>query len=979
MELRLLGAVEFDIDGRSVTPRRPQERLVLAALGRDAGRLVSTETLIDRVWDTAPTNARRTLHVLIAYLRGLLRDAGEPIIETSSGGYLLRLPPDRVDAHRLRRLVDAAAAATGERRRDLLREALEQWRGEPLAGLRGAWADRTREALCQLRIDAVVAWSAAETQLGRPTAAIETLTELIGANPYVETLPAALMHALIAAGRSAEALEVFGRTRRRLADDLGIDPGAELQAVHHEALTGGPARADRAPVPAELPAPVPSFVGRQAELAELESLSAVSPVTVISGTAGVGKTALAMVWAHRVADRFGDGTLYVNLHGYDPAQPMSAATALEHLLASLEVPLADIPADPDARATRYRTTLAGRRALIVLDNAAGVEQIRPLLPGAGRCAVVVTSRDRLSGLVAVGGAGRVDLGVLPALDAIYLLRELIGQRVLDEPEAAQRLAAQCAHLPLALRIAAEHAAGRPGLSLRDLAEELDDEQSRLDVLSADPDAYAAVSAVFSWSLRHLPATAAATFTALGHHPGVDFTTPAVAALTGGTLDDARAALATLGKAHLVFPAGGGRFGLHDLLRAYAARLAAATGATAPAERICGHYVDMAARAADHFYPAEAHRRPAVPPGAAVIPLPDAAAAQAWLDAERQNLVAVARTGIGRYPVWLSTILYRYLDGRARDEAAAIHQHAFDAAEAAGDTTGQAHAALGLGATERRHGRYDVAADWFARASELFERAGNVGAQARALGNLAGAEEQWCRYADAAEHLHQAQQLYNRAGDRTGQALALCHQAVIEIRLGAYDDAGRHLRQSIGIARALGDRPAEATGLANLGDVHLRLGQLPEAERCHREALDMHVHDGDRVGEAWGLTALGTTLTTMGDPRAGADHHERALRLLREVGQLDGEAWAHNGLGEAAHAAGDHRAAIESHRAALDCATRTQARDQAARAHHGLGRAHGALGDATTTREHLGQAADIYRDLGAPELAEVEADLTAAAG
>ena len=371
-------------------------------------------------------------------------------------------------------------------------------------------------------------------------------------------------------------------------------------------------------------------------------------ISAIGGTAGVGKTALAVQWAHQVAGRFPDGQLYVNLRGYDPGQPVTAADALAGFLRALGVPGQDIPAEEDERAARYRSLLAGRRMLVVLDNAGSVEQVRPLLPGAAGCVVLVTSRDALAGLVARDGARRLDLDLLPLPDAVGLLRALIGARVDADPAAAAALAERCARLPLALRVAAELAAARPDVPLAELAGELADQQRRLDLLDAGGDPRTAVRAVFSWSYRHLDADAG---------PGVPAGRPA----PRPRLRPARRRRAdrhhrgagppgcwtVLARAHLIQPAGPGRYGMHDLLRAYAAELAATEDGEearrAALTRLFDYYLAGAAAAMDALYPAEQHSRPRPPASAQPVPpLPTAATARDWLDAERASLVGVGR-------------------------------------------------------------------------------------------------------------------------------------------------------------------------------------------------------------------------------------------------------------------------------------------------------------------------------------------------
>jgi hypothetical protein len=433
----------------------------------------------------------------------------------------------------------------------------------------------------------VVSLARAELGLGNGSRAIARLTRVLQDHPLVEPVVAELMRVLSHEGRTAEALDHYTKLRRRLVEQLGVDPGPELQAIHLSILRGesdrrSPANGNptaMAPsrlVPAQLPAGVSGFTGRDAELAQLDDVldgTAESAISAVSGTAGVGKTALCLRWAHRCRDRFPDGQLYVDLRGYDPAQPLTPEQALARLLTAVGVATRDIPPDVEPMAARYRTEVDGRRMLILLDNAASEEQVRSLLPGTPSCVVVVTSRDQLAGLVAVPGAHRLDLDLLPMADAVDLLRRLIGPRVEAEPAAATTLAEQCARLPLALRVAAELAISRPANALRDLVVDLGDHQRRLTLLDAGGDPRAAVAAVFSWSIRHLPPDLVRVFRLVGLHPGADFDAYSAAALAGIDPERARGALGLLARAHLLQRTNAGRFTAHGLLRAYATHLA----------------------------------------------------------------------------------------------------------------------------------------------------------------------------------------------------------------------------------------------------------------------------------------------------------------------------------------------------------------------------------------------------------------------
>jgi DNA-binding SARP family transcriptional activator/Flp pilus assembly protein TadD len=1009
VEFRLLGAVEVRTSQGPLALGPPQRRTVLAALLVDVGRPVPPATIMERVWDEPPPGARRALHAHVARLRHALAGAEEGApLALRPGGYVLDVPADWVDLHRFRRLIAAARdpGRCGQECCKLLEDALGMWRGAPLGEVPGSWVERVRQGLVCQRIDAAVLLCQTLLQIGDHTRVVDVARELLVDYPLAEPLYAALMTALVAADRPAEALDYYPIAQAALRHALGVEPGPELTRLHAAILRGDPAplsvgatvppsmpramptrlaRGPRPsmPIPAQLPSDVASFTGRVEQLEWLDRLLAggadasatAVTIAVITGSAGVGKTALAVHWAHRVAARFPDGQLYVNLRGYDPDQPLPAADALAQLLTGLGVPAQDIPLGLDERAGRYRTALAGRRMLILLDNAGSDEQIRPLLPGAAFCMVLVTSRDALAGLVATHGARRVELDRLPEDDAVELLRRLIGIRVDGDPAAAAALASLCARLPLALRIAAELAVARPRLSLPSLVDDLNDEHRRLDLLTVRGDSRAAIQAVFSWSLRHLPAEAARGFALLGLHPGPDLDDHGAAALIGGALDDARWVLDMLARAHLVEPGAANRYAMHDLLRIFALRLASTSESadvrTAALGRLFDYYLATAAEAMDRLYPAEAHRRP--PRSTATTPMPvltDQDAARAWLESERPAMVAAAghavRHGSPAYAVRLSATLFRYLAGGHYAAALALHGYARDGAVQTGDLAGQAQALLGLGAAHMRLGRYHAAADHHRQALDLYRRAGDPAGEARALNNLGNVEDRLGQRDEASAHLRQALALYRKLGDQIGQARALNNLGAFEERVGDYRSAARHHEQALALVRDAGDRSDGAAAHSNLCDVEIRLGHYQRAARHGLRALLLYRQVGNRTGEAWTLDSMGTVFTRLARPSIAIEYHEDALTLFGEAGDRDGEAWALNGLGEAANAKQQPTNALARHRAALTIATETGARAQQARAHAGLGTACRALGDVERAGNHLRQALSLYTSLGMPE-------------
>ena len=586
IDYRILGPLEVSADGRAIEIGGLRQRALLAILLLRANESVPRDVLVHELWGARPPpGAQDSLEVYISRLRKALAAAADgPVVLTRHGAYCLPLTDEQLDVRRFERLLaegrSSLAAGAPEPAAASLRAALQLWRGSPLADLSYepfAQADIGR--LEEMRLGAVEDRIDADLALGRHTDVVSELEVLTAQHPLRERLWAQRMLALYRGGRQADALDVYQRLRATLVEELGIEPGAELRTVQQRILAQDPALAaagpgQRAaavpavvvtrpvPVPRELPAGVDGFTGREAELAELDWMLPVAagggpdqlagPVVIsaVAGTAGVGKTALAVRWAHRVAGQFPDGQLYVNLRGYDPGQAMTPGEALAAFLRAMGVADQDIPLEETERAARYRSLLAGRRMLVVLDNAATEQQVRPMLPGTGTAMVLVTSRDSLAGLVARDGAQRLDLDLLPLAEAVTLLRTLIGERADTDPAVAETLAGLCARLPLALRVAAELAATRPEAPLAELVAELAGRRDRLELLDTGADPHSAVASVFSWSYQHLPADAARMFRLLGLHPGQDWDQYAAAALSD-TASVAQAArmLGGLARAH----------------------------------------------------------------------------------------------------------------------------------------------------------------------------------------------------------------------------------------------------------------------------------------------------------------------------------------------------------------------------------------------------------------------------------------------
>ena len=737
------------------------------------------------------------------------------------------------------------------------------------------------------------------------------------------------------------------------------------------------------PVPRELPADVGGFAGRAVELAELDLLlpdaiqggGLPGPVVIsaVSGTAGVGKTALAVRWAHRVAAAFPDGQLYVNLRGYDLDRPVSAAEALAGFLRALGVAGQDIPLEEAERAARYRSLVAGRRLLVLLDNAASVEQVRPLLPGTESVMVVVTSRDSLAGLVARDGAHRLDLDLLPAADAAALLRALIGGRVEIDPAAAEALAELCARLPLALRVAAELAASRPDVPLSALVGELSGEANRLELLDAGGDPRGAVASVFSWSYRHLAKDAARMFRLLGLHPGRDWDRHAAAALAGASEAEAGRLLAVLARAHLIQPAGLGRYGMHDLMRAYAAghdpdqaRHAALTG-------LFDYYLAGCAAAMDHLAPAERYQRPDPSPAVAAVPqLGDPSVARAWLDTELATLVAVAAYTVGNgwpgHTLRLAATLFRYLDGDHNIEGLTICSHALNAARDCGDRAAQARVLTWMGAFQDKQGRHQQAAGYHQEAADIARDVGDRYAEAIAAGNLAITYDEQGLYELAVGQYLRALTLYRQLGDELGEAINLTNLGIHLFQQGCYQQAAETQQQALSCFRELGDQAGEAHALINLGEVCYRQGSYHQAASHQRQALALSRERSDQWLETQALTRLGEICNRLGDHDQADEYHQNALALYRKAGlrgEARNEADALNGAGETLLATGRPEQAHVCHTAALVLTGQSGNRHEQARALTRLAAVLRQQGDYDQAASYDQQALTIYRQIGDP--------------
>ena len=828
------------------------------------------------------------------------------------------------------------------------------------------------------------------------------LLKLWAGNPSYETIKNQVNSSWSAAGRPAAELagkttvvDCFRLGRRRVNIDLvvaivqALNPDVGYVAQWRQAFRVVGAEntaAAQVRVQDKLPPDLAGFTGRAVELARLRRVLSDAQrdgeavvISAIEGMAGVGKTQLAIRAGHLLLrEQPFDRVLFVNLRGFhpDPAQPPAdPAAVLDGFLRLLGVPGQQIPHDLDGRAKLYRGLLVGAPALVVLDNAADTDQVRPLLPETPGCPVLVTSRRSLSDL---GPATHLAVDVFTPDEARQFLSQAVPEvPVGDDPDAALRITGRCGYLPLALGLVAGHIRAKPGWTLTDHADWLDERHRdrRLDT---------GVELALDVSYQYLPADRRRMLRLLALHPGQDLDVYAAAALADLDLDTARTRLHDLCGDHLLQHGAPGRYTFHDLVRAYA--ITRAHDEDRPGERRAGltrlfdHYLATAAAAMNILYPAEAHRRPRVP--AAGTPAPELTSldtALSWLDTERPTLVvAAAHTATHGWPTHttrLSRTLFRYLTGDHDTDAVTVHGHGVDAAQQGSDPIGQAHALTDLGLAHLQLGRPGPATDHFRHALNLFRQAGDPAGQARTRYNLGLIAERSGRYRPAADHYRQALAVYRQAGDQTGEARTLGSLGDVEGRLGRYRVAADHLTQALTMCRLAGDQDGEAETLDSLGLIEVMSGRHGPAGEHLLQALTLSRQLGHRTGEASALDSLGLLHTRLGRPDQATDHHQQALAIVRETGDRYGEAWALNGLGEAAHAAGKPVDAVNYHTAAHSIAIDIGVRELLARADTGLGHAHRALGNQALSRDHYQHAVALYTDLGMQEANEIRTHLT----
>ncbi|MFY1671014.1 AfsR/SARP family transcriptional regulator [Plantactinospora sp. WMMB334] len=935
LRVQVLGPIRAWRDEEPVELGREGQRAVLGLLALSCGEPLSRAQLIDSLWgDTPPPSAANVIQTSIKHLRHLLEPGRPPrtlseFLPSMGDGYALRLPADDVDLLRFRRLAGTAAGAgrAGDQHMaaQLFGEALSLWHGGPLAGIAVLASHPKVLALAEERRAAVARYGETMIAISAAAEALPSLEAAVAEQPLDEAALARLIRGYQAAGRRAQAFATYYEARRLLADELGVGPGPELMAAHAALLDEGP-RGDTAgscsvpvtgprapsapaerrlpehPVPSQLPADIASFTSRDGHLRQLDGLLAETAggrrtamvISTVSGTAGVGKTALAVHFAHRVRHRFPDGQLFVNLRGFDPSGSIGAAEAVRGFLDAFGVPAERIPGSLPAQAALYRSLLADRRVLVLLDNARDADHVRPLLPGSPGCLVLVTSRNQLTSLVATDGAHPVTLDLLASAEARALLARRLGPgRVAAEPDAVDEIINFCARLPLALAIAAARAATCPGIPLAALADQLR-AVGGLDALIGD-DPTSDVRTVLSWSYRALTPSAARLFRLLGLHPGPDITAPAAASLAGVPVARLRLPLTELARAHLITERRPGRYACHDLLLSYATELVHSEESeecrNAALHRLLDHWVHTA-YAADRLL--DPHREPialAPPrPGVAVEDLADHDQARAWSVSEHPQLLGAVETalaaGFDTHTWQLAWAMTTFLERSGHwHHLAAVHSAALRAGERLGDARVRARAHRRIAHFRIWFDR-DDAEDHLRRALALYRDLGDGYGQARVHLNLAVVYERRGQHRAALDHAEQARGLCEDAGERAGQADACNAVGWYNAHLGSHQDALAHCEEALRLYREVGDEKGESHAWDSLGYINNLLGRPEEAIARYRRALALRRKLGHRYFEARALERLGDIHADVGEVVSARDAWQEALVTLEELEHPD---------------------------------------------------------------------------------------------
>ncbi|MEV4516063.1 BTAD domain-containing putative transcriptional regulator [Dactylosporangium sp. NPDC049525] len=850
MRFVILGSTALHAGGERISIGAAKQRGLLALLLYHVGEPVAVDTIVEHLWDRGdPEEYRGSLYSMASRIRAVLNRVDLPRALVRTAGmqaYRLEVDRDLIDFHRFRRLVREARASGHESQRsvDLLEEAVGMWRDEPLADLHGAPSEHLRRQMREELLDAEKALAGGQVRTGRHHAALARLEPLLRANPLDEVLARHWVSALAATGHDDDARAFIAGFRRRFRREMRTDPAVGSPAPARADREAGPAPHDPAAGPRQLPGDVGDFVGQQELLAELDDLTAHGSVVAVSGMPGVGKTTLVIHWGHHRRDRFPDGQLYLDANAYGDAPPVDPAEALGRFLRALDVPADRVPVGLEQRRDRLNQLLSGRRMLIVLDNVLDSDQARALLSTSGTCVTVITSRNRLTGLVVRHGVRAITVAPLPEPDCVALLSRMVGpSRAGAEQPAVQSLARLCGGLPLAVRIIGEHVAARPCVPIGDLVEDLAGH-----LMDSDGDEEASLAVVFAWSYTALAPDLARTFRVLGLHPGRTIATEAAGALLGVPPAKVQRLLDALARTHLISYERVRRYRFHDLVRRFAAARAAeeepAPRRRAAMLRLLDWTVLTAANAAARLEP----NSPPVPdlPGP-TDPEPQSfgttAEAMAWCEAERDNVAVLTRwaldNGFHRHAWQLPSVMYEILD---------------------------------------RFERQSDMLELLTNAKVAAERDGHPVGRIGTTSNLASAHFALHAYRQALTLFEEALQMAHRAGDQDAVTYMLHNLATVNLKLDRVAAATETLGQVVDIAHTRADHHTEAAALHRLGDAHRMSGRQDEAATAYLRALDLRVRLESLRGQAVTHGALATLYLETARHEAALRHCRLALDL-----------------------------------------------------------------------------------------------------
>ncbi|MFI6232225.1 BTAD domain-containing putative transcriptional regulator [Micromonospora sp. NPDC050784] len=986
MRFGILGPLR--VGGGESTVTAGRDRIVLAILLLRSGRVVPVEELIDAVWeDGPPATARAQLQTCVSRLRRRFVELGlsPEIIVTDPVGYGVRILPADLDAEVFARAVEEARAAVAAGRpseaRKRFRAGLALWRGTALSGIPSRSVRRRAQTLDEQRLTVLEECVDVELRLGQAADLLDELTESVDRHPLRERLRGQLMLALSAVGRQADALAVYREGRRIHADELGIEPGAALHELHQRILAGdlaltGPDERSFTPVRA-LPRAISDFTGRQETVARLvkEIEEDDARVQLVDGMAGSGKTTLAVHLANALADRYPDAHLFIDLHGHSEREPVPPTAALASLLRQLGVRGDHIPADIDERAALWRSELSGRRAIVVLDNAASAAQVAPLLPNGQDSLTLITSRRRLAGL---DGGKPSSLAVLDPDEAVELLGRVAGvDRVAAEPEAAVEVTARCGHLPLAIRLAGARLAHRPRWRVRDLADRLATGRDTLTELSAGE---RSVGQAFALSYAQLDPDQQQMFRLLALHPGGFLDDRLAAAVVDLPLPDAQDLLDSLVDAHLVDEPEPGRFRYHDLMREYARQLLetveTAAQRTAATVRLLDHHLHVAHAIASRMEPAASRSVLVLPePPRADLVRASALDGTGWFDANRAALPALVRLAAAEghlercWQLARTSWFYLFSHGHL-DELVDTHTVALRAAEQLGDAGAVATVQNYLASAYFRLGRSPEAIELMELALRLRQRLGDRRGETTVRRNLTVAYGASWQLAPAMAHATAALALVS-AGDQPVEVIAILNnQALLLLAWGRYPESREVSRRQLRLAREIGDMNNVFNALGHLGTVRARLGDYPGARRFLRLALQFKRRESNRFGEGEVLNELGSIERILGRPEEAAMLHRSALAAMTQSGDRVAACLSRNLLARALLDQGDVASAVDLHRRVLADAIRMDARHEQAHALDGI--AHCLRDtDPAMARSHWLRALALFTQIDSPERHEVK--------